>query len=136
MKWLPENLFRHQFVRPKKNFRYCYTKNCESGKRRLHVVDTNYNGRTYKEVLEWCNCCYNEDDDYSITIPAYLIDYNLLLATHSELNNPSFLNHCDENVLKRKIEYYIMLKKIVSKDPYFRHLKRVKNRHLLRKHKK
>lgn len=131
MKWLPENLFEHQFIRPKRAFRDCYNKNCKSDKRRLHIVNTTRNGKTYKEVLQWCNCCYDEEDDYSITIPAYLIDYSLLLAMHSDLNNPKCLVKCSEKMLESTIDYYKTLKKTIAKDPYFKHLKRVRNRRLL-----
>lgn len=131
MVWLPENLFEYQFIRPKRRFRNCYNKSCISNKRRFHIVEDNRHEKIHKEVLEWCNCCYDENDELSITIPSYMIDYNLLLAVHSDLNNPKYLNECTEKVIQNKIEYYKELKKSVAKNPYFKHLKRVRNRHLL-----
>lgn len=133
MKWLPENLFEHQFIRPKRAFRDCYNKNCKSGKNRLHIVVTQINGVAYREVLEWCNCCYEKTEDYYIGIPSYLINYNLLLATHYNLRSSEFLKQCqcNEKLLQNTINFYKKLKRDITKDPYFRHLKRVKNRRLL-----
>lgn len=133
MIWLPENLFEYQFIRPKKHFRACYNKNCKSGKRRFHIVENDSYDKLYKQVLEWCNCCHDEDDEFSITIPSYMIDYNLLLATHSDLNNPKYLNESSEKVIQNKIKYYKELKKSVVRNPYFKYLKRARNRHQLQK---
>ena len=132
MIWLPENLFKHQFIRPKKDFRRCNTYcNKELSTRKFYIVEKVSNKKEYNQILSWCNKCYDENDEYSITFPSYLFDYNMLLLTHCDYNNKELMNSLDIKKRKHLIEYYKKLKNSIKKDPYFKHLKRVANRNKL-----
>lgn len=132
MKWLPQNLFKHQFIRPKKVFRRCNAYcNKELLTSKFYIVEKISHNKEYNQILSWCNKCYDENDEYTITFPSYIFDYNMLLLTHSDCNNLELIKSLDDKKREHLINYYKKLKDSITKDPYFRHLKRVANRHKL-----
>lgn len=128
MKWSPENLFKYTFIRPKRHFRGCYTYGRKSETKKFHIVEKESYGKKYNTILSWCNKCYDEDDEWAVTIPSYLIDYNALLITHCDINNEELLKSLDDKGLEKITNYYKKLKKSINNDPYFKYLKRVHNR--------
>lgn len=134
MKWTINNLFKYQFIRPKKHFRQCYNDECKYN-RKLYITETQAGPITTKKIVEHCpnNKCYDVNDDlYGDTIPSYLLDYNLLQLLHQEHINSYPRSKSEQSKINR-LEYYKALKESINKDPYFKHLKRVNNRHKLKR---
>ena len=131
MKWLPGNLFKYQFIRPKKNFRTCYTYGKESETIKFHIVEKTSYDKKFNKILSWCNKCYGKDDEWAVTIPCYMIDYNLLLQTYCDFKNEELLKSLNDIGRNNLMNSYKELKKNVNQDPYFRYLKRVNNRNKL-----
>lgn len=135
MKWTIENLFKYNFIRPKGSFRYCYIRDCGC-KKEFYAYEHVISNIKYKGMASRCknDKCYDPDDEYGYGdgMPSYIVDFNLLQLVHEEHKR----GYCRSNSEKSKInrlDYYKRLKKSVSTDPYFRHLKRVANRNKLKR---
>lgn len=132
MKWSIENLFKYQFIRPKKYFRKCYD-DCreikDNSNRKLYIVESHIDNYSYNSLVERCCKCYDPNYEFSEVIPSYLIDYDILLLMEEDRKNG--FSKWEGKSREKKIDYYLRLKKSVASDPYFKHLKRVANRNKL-----
>ena len=137
MKWKIDNLFKHQFIRPKKFFRDCY-RGCCGYDKKFYIVDGNVDGVEYKTITMHCsnpNCYEPEDDIYGDALPSYMIDFTLLQLLHEE-HIRNYPRCSSDRGIESRLDYYKKLKSSVSKDPYFKYLKRVANRNILKKEKR
>lgn len=123
MKWSIDNLLENR-IRPLKRFRKCPI--CKKDTRVFKINELENSNIIYKNLECYCPCCYNKyKEEELITIPSYIVDFNLLQYMETE-REIGFKN-------KKRKEYYKRLKKSINNDSYFKYLKRVNNRNKLNK---
>ena len=122
MKWSINNLLRYNHIRPLKRHRYCSI--CKNNSKVFKIRELENNNIKYKSLDCLCPSCYEKyNDEEIVTIPSYIIDFNLLQYMETE-REVGFIS-------KKREDYYNRLKESINKDNYFRYLKRVNNRRKL-----